>query len=166
MWVFIARSWQWNVTQPSSLMRGTVVMDCSLKMQLKDVAQDLHQKLQNDLALCYEAELSLDGIGCMTKACPVQAWKERLWKCTEANFPWIIPPLLQILSCGAGRNIHNDMMETRGPFLTEVVMLRYTLNPLYEISTEMCFSLSTAQVVSEYSVCWWVSLCWLSTYIF
>lgn len=112
MWVFIARSWQWNVTQTSSLMRGTVVMGCSLKMQLEDVAQDLHQKLQNDLALCYEAELSLDGIGYITKACPVQAWKERLWKCTEANFPWIIPPLLQVLSCGAGRNIHNDMMET------------------------------------------------------
>lgn len=56
------------MTQPSSLMEGA--MGCSLKMQLEDVAQDLHQKLQDDLALCYEAELSLDSIGYMTKVCP------------------------------------------------------------------------------------------------
>ena len=51
-------------------MRGAAAMGCPLKVQLEDVSQILHQKLQNDLALCYEAEVSLDSIRYLTEACP------------------------------------------------------------------------------------------------
>lgn len=54
----------------------------------------------------------------------------------------------------------------RGPFLTEVVMLHYMLNPLHETSREIWFSPSTAQAVSEYSAHSWASLYSLGTYIF
>lgn len=58
------------MTQPASLVRGAGALACPLKTQLEDVLQDLHQKLQNDLALCYEAEVSLDNIRYMTEARP------------------------------------------------------------------------------------------------
>lgn len=58
------------MTQAASLLKGTAATGCSLKTQMEDVPRDLHQKLQNDLALCYEAEVNLDSRRYGTEDCP------------------------------------------------------------------------------------------------
>lgn len=60
-------------------------------------------------ALRYEAEVSLDSIRYVTEASP---GLNRKVTETYANFPWIMPPLLQGWSHAVCSNMHSDVMET------------------------------------------------------
>lgn len=156
MWPSHPPSWE-------GLQPRVVLWRRSWRMYLKIVTRSCKMILPSA-----EAEVSLDSIRYMTEACP--GLEQKVYRNVLKQ---IFPESYHLCSRVWAVELAGICITTlwrpapeRGPFLTEALMLHYVWNPLYETSTEICFSPSTAQAVSEYSAHSWASLYSLSSYVF